>query len=478
MTRRLLLSYVAVTLAVLTVLTVPLGIAYQRRLTQQLRSSLVQDAFILSAQLEDSLAKRSMSLVDTNSVRDYAAKFGVRVVAVDDAGMSLVDTDNPSESARSFSSRSEIAMALAGVVAQGSRRSDTLKYNLVYVAVPSVVESKIVGAVRLTFSTTVVEGKVRNYWLTLGLIALVSLTGAAALGVVLARSLTKPVRQLEDTAVAFGRGDLERRLELRRGPEEIRSLTASFNRMASRLHELISSQEAFVADASHQLRTPLTSLRLRLENLEVDAPEAIRAELESSINEVDRLSRMVDGLLVLARVDRQESIRSTTALDVAGLLRDRQQEWSALAEERTVTIEVDTDDGIEALVSADRLTQVIDNVVANSLDAIDGAGTVAGGRIVLRARRSGPDVMIQVIDDGPGLTNEQRARAFDRFWRADPSTQGIGGSGLGLSIVARLVAADGGKVALAQATGGGLLVSIAYPRVIREPGRSLPPPAA
>jgi signal transduction histidine kinase len=213
----------------------------------------------------------------------------------------------------------------------------------------------------------------------------------------------------------------------------------SLNETAAKLEALLRSQEAFVADASHQLRTPLTALRLRLENLEAGG-----ADVEAALAEVERLAKLVDDLLALARADANES--PAVVLPVSEVVEARVAAWSPLAAERGVRLAARGDSATRARGSRDRLEQVLDNLLANALDA-----SPAGSAVEIRADRRDGWIELHVVDHGPGLTPDEREHAFARFWRGTS-----GGSGLGLAIVKRLVEVDGGEVELREAVGGGV----------------------
>ncbi len=210
-------------------------------------------------------------------------------------------------------------------------------------------------------------------------------------------------------------------------------------------------RSCLVADASHQLRTPLAALRLRLENLESEVsqmPDAT-ADVAGSLTEVGRLSRLVDGLLALARVE--QAAGRSEPLAIAPIVDGRVDAWSAFAEEHGVSFVVEVDAGL-VLATPERLEQVLDNLIANAID-VSPEGTV----IRLSARTTAGSVTITVTDEGPGLSESPRARAFDRFWR---SADGHRGARLGLAIVRQLVEADGGSVGVEAAATGGLVVVI------------------
>ncbi len=460
MTRRLLLGYLALVALVLVVLVVPLGVTFQRRQVREATSAIERDAFVVASLAEESIERGLIDATVVATVRDYSASSGGRVVIVQPDGSLLLDTNSLTPSNENFSGRPEIQAAMRGEPVSGDRTSATLGGNLLYAAVPVASGGQVRGVVRVTSPSTRVDSRVRSYWLRLGLVSLVSLLAVALVGVVVARSVTNPLRRLEASAMALGGGDLSTRADPERGPPEVRSVAEAFNRTADRIEEVISSQEAFVADASHELRTPLTALRLRLENLSPELTPEGRAGLEDATEEVERLSRMVDGLLVLARAERATA--PAQPCDLLPVVDSRVQMWQPFADERSVTLScVLPGHPIQAQVDPGRLSQVLDNLIANALDVAP-----AGTSVTLRLGE-GPSVVIHVVDQGSGLSEADRGRAFDRFWRADPVATGLGGSGLGLAIVDKLVRADGGTVRLDAAPGGGIDAVVAYPAAVR-----------
>jgi signal transduction histidine kinase len=254
--------------------------------------------------------------------------------------------------------------------------------------------------------------------------------------------VTRPLRRLESAAAAVGEGDLAARAPFDEGPPEVRSLAAVFNATVAKLEQSLRSQREFVADASHQLRTPLTALRLRLENPERDVSPTVAGELDAAVGEVDRLAALVDDLLGLARADAQVE-RQSEAVDARTLASERVKAWSALAGEHRVALELRTNGGGIVQSSPERLRHVLDNLIENAIEASPEGGTVS----VTVSHDE-----LRIADDGPGLDAAERERAFDRFWRGRVGE----GSGLGLAIVKRLVELDGGTVTLEPRTVGGL----------------------
>jgi len=458
--RRLLATYVTLTIVVLAALEIPLGIQYGRSEQRDLTNGIKTDALVMATFAEDPLERglKKPSAQLLNAARSYTHDPGGRVVVVDRRGISILDTESPA--GRAFASRPEFAAALAKSpsIASGTRHSNTLGTDLIYVAVPiTSPQGVVVGALRITYPTSALDARVTRYWLLLAAIGGVVLAAATLVGLRFARTLTEPLSGLERAAAAVGEGDLTARAPSESGPPEVRALGRRFNETVARLDALLGSQQAFVADASHQLRTPLAALRLRLENLGRDVAEPGRRDLDAALAEVERLARLVDGLLALARADAAAPVEAV--VDVSAVVDARVEHWSPQALDRGVKLDPDVGRGLRALGTPGALEQVLDNLLSNAL-----AVAPRGSRVSVVGRAEGNAIELHVRDQGPGMTADQRARAFDRFWRAGPPGAG---TGLGLAVVHRLVTADGGAIELCHAEGGGLDAAIRLRRATR-----------
>ncbi|MFF8015927.1 ATP-binding protein [Streptomyces sp. NPDC007929] len=312
----------------------------------------------------------------------------------------------------------------------------------------------VVGAVRIVYKTTDLTDRLWTIWGFRAGLAVAVLIVAAVIGAVVARRLTRPLRQLNDTASRFSDGDLAARSPVT-GPRETQTLARTLNQAGERLDTLIAAQRIFVADASHQLRTPLTALRLSLDNIAdgVD-DEFVKEDVEQATAEVVRMSRLVNGLLVLARAEAKVTVAEP--LPLRDIVRERLDVWRPAADERGVTITLggSADGRLLVLTSPGQLEQVLDNVLSNALEV-----SPDGGTITVRVEQRGDEVSLSVCDRGPGMSDAEKSRAFDRFWRGQGLT-GRSGSGLGLAVVKQLVTDDGGTVSLTDSPGGGLCVTI------------------
>ena len=466
MTRRLVLSYVLLTAFVLVIVELPLGLSYAARAQDRLLADVERDARVLGGLVEERVETGDRAAVAAISDQ-YATESAGRVVVTDAEGISVVDTDRPDDGPRDFSTRPEFITALAGTQASGIRRSNTLDEELAYVAVPISSDGVLNGVVRVSYPTVALVQQVRDNWIRLGALSLFVLIGAASLGWLVARWAVAPVRQLEDGARRLAAGDLSGRAEVAHGPPELQHLAETFNDMAARLEVLVGSQRSFVADASHQLRTPLTALHLRIESLEDTAlgpdgsPDAARADLAAIDAELERLGQLVEGLLALARSESSTAVDTADAAEIAGAAVDR---WSPLADEHDVALHLEAPDSAPVRVVAGGLEQILDNLLDNSL-----AVAPPGSSIWVEVSDDPDGVRIAVSDQGPGLSADDRARATDRFWRAPDASPG--GTGLGLAIAAELAAVSGGAITLDQPDAtGGLVVRVRLPHG-SAPGR-------
>ncbi len=459
MRARILGAFVLVAAFVLALVELPLGITYASRQEERLLADIERDARILASLVEEQVEAGDLGSV-TSTLRQYESRTGGRVLLTDDAGRTILDSEPGVALGRDYSTRPEIAAALSGTQLSGIRASETLGGDLAFVAVPIATGGELGGVVRVTFPTDVLEQQVRANWLRLALLSAFVLAAAAAFGWIVASWVLRPVRQLQAATDQLADGDLDARLDLDHGPPELVELADRFDGMADRLAALLASRDAFVADASHQLRTPLTALRLRLDLLEDVAGDdpAVSSELEAIAAEVDRLSALVEGLLELARTSGDG--HRTVEVDLGATATAGAARWGPLAAERGVGVTVEVDDPPPVLASAieGAVDQILDNLVDNALEV-----SPAGSSIDLTVRRTGHGTAtLEVRDRGPGLDPAARDRAVDRFWRAADAAPG--GSGLGLAIVADLTRRSGGEVLLTDPTDGpGLLARVTLP---------------
>jgi signal transduction histidine kinase len=238
------------------------------------------------------------------------------------------------------------------------------------------------------------------------------------------------------------------------GPPELRRLSVSFDRMAETVTGALAAQRAFVADAGHQLRNPLTALRLRLSNLAGHVDAAATDDHVAALEEAERLSTLLDGLLALARTERTAP---PVRVDVDAAVDDRVEAWRPLAEHTGLRLRREGARGLTAVAPAGAVETVLDAVLDNAVKF-----SAAGDSVTVHTAGLGGHVEVAVRDTGPGIPADELDRATARFWRS-PAQSNVEGSGLGLAIAARTVELAGGALCLERPDGGGLRVVARLP---------------
>ncbi len=447
MARRIALVVVALVAVLLGVAAIPLGVLTANQDRRDFRTDTVAATITVSSVAEEFLSDHSANGVLARSIAglrrrgDVVAVYGADGTKV--AGATFVPGVAPN--------------VLSGGRANARPRIYTTAERLtVLVPVKSDAPVTRLGAVALARSTEPLEHRLTVLRGWLAAVTAAALIAAALIATALARWVSRPLGALEKAAQHLGDGDFSARAPAAAGPPEVRRLAGIFNRMAGRLEALVTGHQAMMADVSHQLRTPLAALRLRLDVLAIQAPDNLAEELAGAHDEIGRLSRMVNGLLAVARAENVTA--APVAVQVEAAIRDRCAAWKPAADEKPVDLSTPTTEPLTARMREGHLEQILDNLLANALEAVP-----AGGNIRLTARPAGDRVRIIVADDGPGMTEQQRQGAFRRFASARP-----GGTGLGLAIVHRLITADGGTAELSDTPGGGLTVILDVPAIPRE----------
>ena len=441
---RLIAALLGLTLAVLLVHDIPLARYLRTVENDRITTALERDSFVLAGRSEEALENLTQANLTRlwNAVDSYSKKSGARVIVTDKLGKVILATEGLNQVGTSYASRPEIKTALKGEVASGTRYSGTLKEDILYVAVPVLNGNQIMGVIRATFPTTFIDTAVSQRLQGITTVAVITLLLAAILAVVLASSVTRRLRDLGNVTEAFARGDHTVRADQNDGAPEIKALAASFNTMAEQISHLIAQQKAFAGDASHQLRTPLTALQLRLERateMIASDPNGAATRIEAAMVETERLQRLVEGLLLLSRSEGAQEVDPIPS-DLTGIGRERVANWQALGDERNVKVDAQLPDNLLVMAIPGAIEQVLDNYIDNALELAP-----AGSQITISATRDEQTTTIHVIDSGPGMSDDDLAKAFNRFWRARSDAYG---SGLGLAIVERLMVASGGSARL------------------------------
>lgn len=436
---RLLAAFAYVLVLVLVALEIPLVLSLSSRVDNEVRSQAAAQAQVVAAAASARIGDREqLQRVVAQAGRDL----GARVIVVGPHGALLADSAGTGLRAESYATRPEIASALAGRSRQGTRHSDTVGEELLFTAVPVLDQGRTVGAVRVTQSNGAVSERVRRNVLVVVGVGLAALVLGLGLAWVLAGSLARPLRALAGTARRVEDGELDARAEVT-GAREQQEVAIAFNEMTDRLEQVLEAQREFVGNASHQLRTPLTGLRLRLEAAGLKSDdEAVRRELELAEAEVERLTRLLNSLLTLARDGDRPTPRSPVSLRAAS--ESAYERWLPRAEATGHVLALEGDGDAFVRAADEDVAITLDNLIENAI-----VYAPAGTTVTLTWD---PQGRLAVLDEGPGVPPGEERRVFERFRRGRTDRPG---TGLGLAIVEALARRWGGSASIRTRDGGG-----------------------
>ncbi|OLR95199.1 sensor histidine kinase [Actinokineospora bangkokensis] len=404
------------------------------------------------------------------SLDRYAEVYGVSVVVVDadgeravssadGSGRPMIDLADPAV-------RDAIGLALAGRRPGPGPLLVPWDTDPLVLAAPVLADGEVRGAVVVVSPTAATRTTILWWWVGIAGGGLLAFALALSVAVPVVRWILRPVRRLDQAtgelvaAVVSGR-DADP-VGAEQGPPELRELGRSFDRMAASVSGTLAAQRAFVADASHQLRNPLTALKLRLVNLDGHVDATAEAHRVAAVAEADRLNRILDELLSMARAEADRD--DLVPVDVDAAVADRTADWRVVAEAKGVPLHVDASVGATRVLMPPRSVEaVLDALLDNALKF-----TPPGAAVEVAADVDDDLVRLTVRDHGPGLREDELPRATDRFWRSN-AHQNVPGSGLGLSIVSRLVQRVGGQLVLSLPDGGGLAVTAEVPAAGPQP---------
>lgn len=479
MLRRLLAILVPLAFLLMASLAVPLATVVAQQQTQEVYVDRLNDAGRFASLGATALVTGRDEALRVELQR-YRELYGGHVTIVDPTGEALLESGAEGASRAGHPSVRDEAVrrALAGFRPEPPTAVWPWEDADLVIAEPVGRDSMVEGAVVLSVPTGDLRSAILADWGRMALLGTVPLALLCAVAWPLSRWVLRPVRRLDEATAAIAGGDLSVRADDEGGPPELRRLAGSFNAMVDVVERALHRQRAFVSDASHQLRNPLASLRLAVENLQpylddLDDPDA-REIHGDAVEETKAMNRLLNSLLAATRL---ESFSSAEPVDVDELLATRLPRWRALAEERGIEVENAVPEGLRVLAPPGGLGSVLDELMSNA-SRLSGASVVRLSAAAERPDGEGADgkdadgegppmVVLHVADDGTGLTPEERGKALQRFWRG-AGQQNTEGTGLGLAICADLVESAGGDLRLLPglrngAGGFGLDVAVRLP---------------
>jgi len=465
---RLLLTYLSLMLMGVGSLIALAGWRISAQAIEQNAAQLELQAAIVANALRDpfehlderrSTEGRSLA----NLVASYAQNISGRVTLFD-ANLKMVASSDTRLPLHAEENSAELIGARQGNTRFDIRREDIRSEHRLFVAVPIEGEhGRVAGYVQLSVPTGPIYATIAGTWVGLLLIGGVVLLATALASVWLARQIAVPVSHLTVISERIADGHLDERVSPA-GPDEITRLGLAFNRMADRVQTMLEQQREFVDNAAHELRSPLTSLRLRVEMLQTHGEKdsaLSRRYLGQMAREIGYLQRLVDHLLALTQVENDQPT-PRIALDLARLLYELSDELEPLVQEAQLTLHVDVPEHLPSvLANPEQMKIVLRNLFDNAIKY-----TPAGGVITLVASAAEDEIVIRVRDTGVGIPAPDLPHIFDRFYRVDRAhSRSQGSTGIGLSLVRAIILAHGGEIAVTSRVNEGSVFTVKLPMV-------------
>jgi signal transduction histidine kinase len=463
MRRRLIVTYVTLLAAVLVGLSVPLATAIAGSQGQQMFVDRQGDTARLASLAEPALRTNRLGTLGAE-LEQHDALFGIAAVVVGRDGVPVVASrggiDVSGELLREY-----VDAALSGQRTELGPTRWPWRDTPMVVAEPVGRGGDIHGAVLTISPTGALNADTWRSWSLLGLVSAVVLAAGVAAAAPLANWMLKPVQQLDQAAHALAAGRFGDRALAGAGPPELRRLTESFNTMADKVSTLVERQRSFVSYASHQLRTPLATLRLWVENLAPWVEPAGQQDHRMVADEIERMGSMCDALLTYARAEATaDDVADVDAAEVADA---RVAIWSQAAEQAGLRLVRAGERRAPVRAAPQALDQALDALLSNAVKYVGPDNQVIVMVDTVPVRRPGDSawVDIHVIDNGPGIPSGDLSEAAQPFWRAT-AHQNVEGAGLGVTIADALVTASGGRLELGPAQPHGLHARIRLPAAV------------
>lgn len=450
MRRRLIIVFLVPLVAILLTLGGAAGWGAARSIQQAFYAEQLGDLGYFVTSARQSLRSGSSAVVDAEVMR-FREVYGIDVMVFDLAG-SVWAAGEDDGTVLSEADAERVRLALSGRRAEPPGTVFPWIVADAALVEPVFDDGDVIGAVLVSADVAAPRAAILQQITVLSAIAVALIALGVLLVFRLARWVLSPVRRLDEAMVAIERGEMDTRVAEDTGPPELRRMTRVFNGMADEIERVMTRQQEFALNASHELRNPLNALLLRVEHLATGLGDEWREDVEETREEGRRMARILETLLGLARGGRSDS--TISAVDLATLAARRADAWRDVAGQQGIALRRVGEGSVMSVTDRTIVESALDAVIDNAVKFSPPGSTVEVG-----AARDGDVCRITVRDQGPGLTDEQAASAAERFWRSDDS-RSTPGSGLGLAIATDLLASVGGELAVSSAEGDGLTVSL------------------
>ncbi len=451
--------YVVITLLSLLVISWYGNQTFRTFYIKNLTEDLKNRSYLFSSQIEaQSLSTRA------NEIDALCKSLGkltfTRFTVVDNEGNVLGDTDRTPATMDNHSTRPEINRALVGIISSNIRYSKTLTVDLLYVSLPIKNKGEIVGAVRAAVPLTTIDEELALTFYKLFLVGLLITAFLSIVSLFIFRRISRPLEDIHHGAERFAKGHFETKLpsfEI----SEINDLSISMNIMAAKLKHLEQVRRDFVANVSHELKTPVTSIKGFVETLldgALEKKEEAQKFLEIISRQAERLTSIIEDLLVLSKLESEnvDELLLLHETSVNSMLASVKEACGAQAEDKNINVTIECPKKLSVLVDRSLMEQALFNLVENAIKYSEPSKSV---RINVKEETS--SVKIHISDEGPGIAPEHISRLFERFYRVDKArSRNLGGTGLGLAIVKHVAGVHGGSIDVSSEVGRGSTFSI------------------
>jgi len=462
-------AFAVLTLIVVFVLNFFVSLRLSDNFEQKITTELKSNAILVGDILRDDLLDGNYEDIQ-QKIKPLADKLNMRITVIDTQGVVLADSEKEPALMENHSDRPEVIEAVKDGFGQSTHFSDTLKYNMKYVAVSVGQDDKILGIVRFALPLSQVQLEIQLIYRVVLFGAIAAVVIALVVAYFVSRSIILPIRQMKETARRFAKGDFSRKIKVK-SKDELGELARSLNTMADELQQKIENLKRmdrmrtdFVANVSHELKTPLTLIKGYIETLEdkTIGDKEQTGKFVSIIKEhSDRLGNIVDDLLSLSELELSKDCLEKTEFDLKELIDEISLGFGRALSEKKLTLNVDSQgDDFKIKADRDKIEQVFVNLIDNAIKYTKESGTIE-----LSLRQQNRMVIITVQDDGIGILKEHLGRVFERFYRVDKArSRELGGTGLGLGIAKHIVLVHNGKIDIESEPGKGTKVIVTLPK--------------
>ena len=413
----------------------------------------------LAASVAPFFASANLSGLEA-TLQSAAADAEGRILLIDAEAKIQLDTLSLAEGTRTAVPEAITVLSGSAPHAFGIHPVDGEEYAALCAAA-MMDDDQLIGAVLLSTPVTELRMAIQTVEKQLMTVFIVVAAAASIAALIFAVTLTAPIKALNRTIRRMGKGDLSARVHVR-ASGELKALADSYNAMAEKIENFDQSRSQFVQNASHELKTPLATMKLLLENLiyQPDMPADLRAEFMQDMNhEIDRLSGIITDLLTLTQMDEKSAALRMDRVNLSALCEDTLHAHQVAADKAKLTLQGDIESEVFLQGDESKLSQVVYNLIDNAVKY-----TPAGGLVAVTLTADSREAVLTVRDNGIGLPEQDIAPIFDRFYRVDKArSRATGGTGLGLSIVRQMVQLHDGEITVTSAANEGSVFTVTLP---------------